>query len=331
MTGLPNRLSVIIGESGVSGVPPWAWDLAVLGSWLGEWGPREVIPVVVVGLPGLPFASGLVAAGVVTTRAKVPRGGAGDPDDHWDQIVSLDPGSPVYLRLGSRVLDGIVQGSRRIAGEIRVAIEVENEKGGRTTRLIPLRGIQDVKVAPHPVTLPARQKGKKLPGVSPFVKAWFGLELGRSHVQDRRTNVIIVGSRARISRELSDRSLLFHHNGSGEIRGTLGEILRPRDSTPKREGFASRLLSARNSATEKPWLPRESVLVFDGAAAFLRARPRLMNRPTMVVLARGEARFSDALEVLHQVAARSNQPLAPPVPRSAAIEMFSVSIPVSGA
>ena len=301
----PTLLRVDMGTGGgLIPLPQWAIDIWEIGRQLGELDLADSVQVTALALPRLEYAAGIAAAGVTSTRLNRHEWSDEETKQHLERIASLPLESPVFLRRGNRVLNGIFMGVDALhdGNAQLLRVQVENAEGGSTRHLVPARDAQRILVAPTYARLPKRQKGRRAGKFSRFISEWYGKESAKTHIERRRVDVVVLGARTRVLRELSEDFLALR-SGEHTRKGSLSELIRPLDLMPKREGYASRILSARPAAATSSWLPADCVMIFDGASAFMRARPLSVDRSTLVLLSRGEPRFYDAVDVLDRMGA----------------------------
>jgi hypothetical protein len=307
-------------------LPTWVCDLFKIGRWLGGEPHDGKVRILCVALPSLDYAAALIATGVVLERLERSSCGREGWDVHLGQVLALPAGSPVFLRRGDRVLDGRLLGVELVGGSRYIRVQVGNADGGGTCHLVPLDAAHRIALAPQGRTLPKAQKGRRVNGPSEFLQAVLGQAIAAQHWAERRHEVVVIGSRSRVRSELEEVWLESPALESAGVRGSLMDFVRPRDFCPKREGFASRLLSARPGVLDRPFLPPSAAVVLDGASSFLRARAISPARHTVVLLGRGEARFDDALDVLERDLAARGEALESPAVRSLGVEVMGFSL-----
>jgi hypothetical protein len=147
--------------------------------------------------------------------------------------------------------------------------------------------------------LPATPFGVSIRAVSDFTRSIVRGGIA-SHIAKSKVVCLIVGSPGQLSRELNDPSFGTRLESGRVSPGTLGELLRVRRFSSARRQFHSDIFGAASK-----WPPRKSsigtpdLVIFDGAAGFMKWRDSFPESHLLVMLDQTENLFMDSVRRLN--------------------------------
>lgn len=275
-------------------LPTWAQYFVECGELLAR---HDVstgrIRIAVVG-PTRAYAAAFAAAGIVVYRAI--RANRPSAEEHFISLCTAAAGTNVKFRRGSRGFGGVLVGCRDFPGGPRIGVQVENSDSGGLTHWIGADKAWSVELCAPCSTdvLPSRQRGRVIPGENSFYTALFGPTAASDFVSRSALDVMIVGSKAQLAFELSDRFLGTVVNGSVAMESSLGDLLRCRRLQNPGAPYRSEI--APGSSTSRPPVGNEKLqhVVIDGAALYLKHRAIYIDAHLLTVFDRTDPRCSDA-------------------------------------
>lgn len=303
------------------GLPPWADFFFSVGHVL-QLEPRNGTRTVLgVALPSRSFAAALAATGGVVKYLKANL--ESDRESYFRHLCTLPPGTGVTLlrndkKEGLRQYPGVIAGLDEVSSDptnqtapklkvLRIQVSRstmrESKAGGRVFMVEARRAdsirVLDPEEAVDAGDLPATPFGVSVRAVSDFTRNI--VRGGMTHyVAKSKVVCLIVGSLGLLGREINE-TIFGIHGQSGKVSaGTLGELLRVRRFSSARRQFHSDIFTAASK-----WPPRKSTLgtpdlvVFDGAAGFMKWRDSFPDSHLLVLLDQTENLFMEAVRRLN--------------------------------
>jgi hypothetical protein len=280
-------------------LPSWARFFLRLGALLARDGITHTRDTVAVALPTRAYAGAFIAAGVVASRARDMLG-----EDLTEHIAVLraqlrraatSNNGDVHVTVVSRsdalrYTVGWLQRISSLGGEEFLDIQVA--KSGLVR--MPLRKADRVELASTQLTsLPRDIKVKTVRGRAGIMGDVLTADEAGRFVGQARTECLVVGSRSRLSAEITATKLSFRARNERRTPGTLDDIVRLRQGRAGAMCNRTEIVSVdqpiRRSLAGQP-----RVVVFDGSTAFLKWQAVWTGIPWIIVLDRTEPRFSDA-------------------------------------
>ena len=288
-------------------LPAWARFHLETGLAIGRLGETAERRILAIAVPARDYAAVLCAGGAVL--AAYERESALDVEEKFCQLSQLPVGAALTLLEGSRSKRGELIGTEfGYTGEPHLRIRTEAGAGG-TIEVVPRHRIWRVGVAaPGSVRLPKRQRGRRLQQVNRFAEDVLAPLDPLRFTEPGHVGCLIVGSKTGIEEDAmqSGFATYSHDQNLAPAQGCLNEILRL-GGTPGASGaYRTDVLSvyAGGIAESSRMLP---IVVFDGAAAYLKWRNRIRSARVIVVLDRTESRFERAVKQLHRDYVRRSQ------------------------
>jgi hypothetical protein len=304
-----------------SSLPPWANFFLSLGQFL-EVQPRTSERTVMgAALPVRDFAASLAATGVVVTHLKNSL--ESDLEYYFEELSKLPLGTGVMVSRsnkehGTRQYPGVLAGLDeaslnpldKSAPKVKlIRIQVsrstmrESKAGGRVF-MVDAKRADTIRVLDPDETitrqeLPATPSGSSIRRVSDFVRKTIGAGVVHN-VSKSKVVCLIVGSPGTLNREINELTYGVSEVSEGLSEGTLGELLRVRRFSGARRQFHSDIFTAASK-----WPPRKStlgvpnVVIFDGAAGFMKWRDSFPESHLLVVLDQTDALFTEAVHRLN--------------------------------
>ena len=129
---------------------------------------------------------------------------------------------------------------------------------------------------------------RKLASSPGFVEACFGVSV-RECCTRSSEDVLICGVKSELVEDLSEPDFSI-----GDNRGSLLDVIRPKDLLPQGQRSRSRVVSASSELLEIDQIVFNGLAIFDGAQSYLRLHEVVEAPVNVVVLGRWEPRSSDA-------------------------------------
>ncbi|MBC7341777.1 MAG: hypothetical protein H5U02_04925 [Clostridia bacterium] len=310
-------------------LPEWCGFFFRLGSIAAAARDPGKRLVVALSVPTRAYAACFVAAGTVIARAPLPVRDLPEPDEHFDRLCRLKIGTPLVYRKGNRKFKGIFAGVTALNnGETRIKVQIANKEGGNLTELLNKEMSLAVSIATiDDIKLPKKQAGRKIVRRKSFLDSILGKVDSCGFTVTSRMECAILGPVGVLRREVTETRLSIRGPG-GFARGTLQDILRVRRFLSEGKAFRTEIYPA--SRNMPPRLEKGSdpcVVIFDGAAGFLKWRDNWRISNWIVLLDRTGPNFREAVEIVNQEFIKNrigNCPELdiPPVPRGIEIIVY---------
>ncbi len=277
-------------------LPEWAYFFMRLGQQLAAVpgaGHRFVIGL---AIPTRVFAGSLVATGVAFARANAENSAC---ETQLQYIRSLEPGTPVYVRIYSRKHRGVIEDFEELNGKLYITILTTES----LRRKLPLdRYASKITVADRDISLPKyKQTGHRMENPSEFVQLCLGKELAKGYIHNSSFEALIIGKVSIIQHEVCEIPFIYKARKSRSITGYLQEIMRVRQFSGANRSYRIQCVSSSNDTPEKEVGNRElPIVIFDGAVAYIKHGHKWGTAHQIALLDRTERQFADAIELLNQ-------------------------------
>jgi len=274
-------------------VPDWARFFIRLGSLLSgaiAGNPRLVCAV---SIPTRSHAAVFAAAGVVGQRVQinVPL----DASGHLNRLRELPIGSTLFYR---------VDATKKVPCELRGFVMEDGvdyvllEAGGGLRWYVPTANSLRIEPSSRHLRLPTNTGMRTVRANTDFL----GLVLGQSRLdgflRNSRLDTVVVGHEGLLRAEALSASFAILDKQGNPTMGKLQDMLRARCLLTTDASFRSDIVSSRRAHTMEP--DRPWVVVFDGAAGFLRRYDLWLDTAWLVVLERTESQFEDAVNEVNR-------------------------------
>ena len=292
------RLYYMLSNNKSELLPEWAYFFMRLGFQLATMSNDNYRVVTGLAVPTRVFACSLVATGVVLARA--------DNENSIDTmqlqyIRSLKSGTSVYVRMDN---------NKRLRGVVKKLVEFNGKQYIliRTTesmeRGFPLDDYASrITVADQDVNLPKHQQsGYSVETPGKFLQCCLGEELAQAYILDSSFEALLIGKKSVIEYEVSGIFLSCKKSDKfAGVTGCLQEILRVRQFSGANKSYRTQCVSSLNITPEKEiGKQTPSIVIFDGAVAYIKLGHKWRSAHQIVLLDRTERQFVDAIELLNQ-------------------------------
>jgi len=301
-------------------LPEWAYFFIRLGYRLVNTSSNSHRFVIALAIPTRAFACNLVATGIAFAKADTNNL---TNDAHLQYIRSLNPGTPVYVRIANRKHRGVLQGFEEHFGKLYIAILTTES----LERKLPLdRYASGITVSDRDIRLPKlQQSGQQMDTPSEFVQICLGNEIANEYIHSSSFEALIIGKKSVIQHETCDIPFICGITSkSSGVKGCLQEILRVRQFSGANRSYRAQCIPASSKTPEKEIGERKpAVVIFDGAVAYIKHGYKWTVSHQIVLLDRTERQFLDAVELLNQnYAYRSTDDFNFPIKIPNGIEMM---------
>lgn len=292
-------------------VPEWARFLIQLGARVGAEARRDSRIIAAVAAPVRPFAAVLCGVGVVLRLSIEPV--QVDVTLCLKKLEALPVGTKVaYRHSATRIQPGAFVGFDEIHGQRYIAVDI----GGGVLLKILAEKCGKIEVLEGEAPARRRVASQRNADVGLAAAVFRGND-GAAFLTSSRLDCVIVAQEREMRAEVLETPFAFV-DGNNEVIGYLQDLLRVRRFG--RDGDAYRTdLVLTNWRLRRENYERPAVVVFDGAAAYLRWRGTWPASHHIVVLDRRDFRFAEAVAQLNAAYVERVDDLAlqlPPVPAS---------------
>lgn len=276
-------------------LPEWAKYLIHLGSSVAQAQVAERCIIVAISLPTSSYAAAFIALGrVLTEQIQEPTKSA--LDDHFQQLTSLNYGTPLVYFNGEALYRGPFLGVVRCSGQDCIGVSI---KGGKC--FVPKS--RCLLVEPQPQSddgLPLTTATGRLRNPKPFVSQFYTLAEHYRVLCNTRKSVLIVGEKNRLRTELQSPFQL--PNGSQPYEGTLQDLIRVAKFSAGGVGCRSDVLPHSRSSVFSASRTAASgtLVVLDGAVSMLKWAHRFPGNDSVCILSRTEAEFATAIDTANE-------------------------------
>jgi hypothetical protein len=321
-------------------LPYWAWFFTALGKAIGEQTQSEVRTIAGLAVPARPYAAALAAAGIVAARAAVPFGSS-DPYKHFEWLSTLPAGTPVCLIESGKEYKGVFVGCTETSYGPRAGVQVEKNikgAGGGMKRWFPPETATSIRESDKEISaakLPKKQGGKTVLSEQDVIKQNRFVQhfLAEANIYEfitsSRLECVIAGHTGLLRQEIKETAFGSRPPHGGEMeQGALQDVLRVSKFSGARDSYRASVVYA-NSRTlpDLPGNVTPAVVVFDGAAGFLKWRDSFRHSSWIVLIDRTERLAADAtdllnIEYLQYRTEEGSLPETPPVPEGVELTVF---------
>lgn len=288
--------SLSFSQNGWKEVPLWAHALITLGASFTKFDTPHRRLVIGLALPTRAYAATFTALGFALERAKLPVD-LPAPDEHFRMLCALSPGSAVKYRdiQDNKVRDALIVGHKETV--YSPVIGIKKNSGHRIDWLPPQQATRVQPSSKVIAQLPRSPKGKSFDVGSAFLRACAADLNAVGYCLQSRLECLFIGNKDMLTQELTETP--FAVRSENFSRGTLQDILRVQELLPEGEGYRARILSDRGKQVSKTKETPKLVL-FDGAAGFLKWRDLWRDAHWLVVLDKAQNGFDEAVAALNR-------------------------------
>lgn len=292
----------VLDETAWRPLPTWARGLFELGAAAASHSDADGPLVAAMSLPARPYAAVLLGAGIVYARATVAAisdGGRADQDAA--RARAIVPGTPVVYIKDQRRYSGIFEGRTDLGGRAFLTVAIPGKRGGTELHSFPedeAWRIEEPTVGrPTPPSLRSqpvvRRRSFLLQALGPGGLAW----LSRMHSLE----CVLVGKRSILRCEAFEVRLGIPFGERRIVTARLSDLLRIRTIVGDGQPFASDLVATSNgrlAVGSQPRVVAPRVVIYDGAAGFLKWRHQWPDAHWVVLLDPTDARCTDAAGII---------------------------------
>lgn len=293
-------------------LPAWAKFYLDLGKFaaspVAEPSERRILGV---ASPTRTLAAAFSAVGAVL-RDFV---GSHDPktdDELFRYFCSLPTNSPIKYREQNKkqkevLYDGVLLSTESVHGQTCLKIQLQkasmaDPEAGGSTRYVSKANVRRLTVPTgddtvNLDTLPTKMKGTKVSDQSRFALSILGQQAHEQFEAESKLAVLIVGSQAALDPEFREQTF---RTPSG-VNGTLSDLLRVKKFLPPGNIFRSNIFatgSRRPPKYDGDLCP--GLVIFDGAAGFLKWRDLFPNSHWLVLLDATNPQFEAGRATLNE-------------------------------
>ena len=279
-------------------LPAWTYDLLNLGAYLSTMTPSRSRRVVALKIPVRAYAAAFLGAGIVLERT-LELAASERRAKRFEQLWQLEDGSSVYIFQNSTRFRGIICKHENNNGDRRLRVKTEETKRGMGAEwIVPSQLSHIIQPVDSDFHLRGKQKGTKvkLPDLLNQLSADYDVPPAwYSSVE-----CLIAGTATLLEEEMS---LALQLQGQTEgVEGTLCDLLLPQRCVPKGDVYRCEIVpsTAEDITDEEPLLADHTMVVIDGATAFLRMGEMWPSSTMVVLLDPHESVFGEAVQQLNR-------------------------------
>ncbi len=279
-------------------LPLWASSLVDLGDEIGS-ASRKLPLTLALAVPTRSFAAAMLVSGIISGRASrepVDRGRS----QHFEMLCTLPEGTAVTFADGNILRPGILAGVRDLQGRKRVRVQLQQRVVGRHSqraRWVDEEGAIGIQVARNPDQLLPKGagRGKRIIHSSAFLEAALPDYDTDRFVLETSLECVVVGQRKALTAELENNSFAISVDGAVSLMGSLQDICRFRRLLSRTEAYRCEIVPSQTKKAVSPSaINNSTVVVFDGALAYIRWRHLWADTDQIVLLDSTESQFEDA-------------------------------------
>lgn len=289
-------------------VPPWTEFYLRLGSTAAQFRSIDRRLVISAATPTRSFAAAFAALGVIQTSLAAEQVRA---EDYFETLCSLEKGTPLMMKEGKSVVRVFIEGA------------VEQKHGNKTEKLLKVyRSAKKKMVGPTYVSIARGSAnalariaddqtrpsnfavGRKVSGHSRFISEYAGRHDSSLFLMSPKLDCAIVGVLTVLRREIYDLELACQR-GEEIAEGSLNDILLVKKFAGATGIYHSDVFKPAR-VSRLPADATNSVVIFDGANAFLNCRDNFLSNSWVVLLDRTEPQFELAAQTVNQERARGD-------------------------
>lgn len=281
-------------------LPNWSQFLMQAGAIICSIENTEKRTVASFSLPTRAYAAAFLSTGAVLSRLSSSLDAATDIA-HIQQLCALPRGTPVTLCRNNRILKGLFMGCGEFEGKVLARVQVENARSGALEYQIAQEQWARIQVsALAPTALPSRQKGR-LNDPGNMLTAIIGPPKALDHTLTSQLDCVVVGRANIMLYEIGHTQFCYKVSDSCCSPGNLQEILRVRRFLGNSNAYRSDVISIDDASF---WASQNvrppTLMVFDGARAYLKCHHLWPNSHAAVILDRTDLHFDEAAQLINQ-------------------------------
>ena len=285
-------------ENTLSVLPEWAYFYMNLGVQIASTDCDRNRLVVSLAVPTRAFAAALIMTGSIVFSIKQP---PAIDQAQINHILGQQPGTSIQIRRkNGKMLRGILVGFRDRNGGTNIIIQTTlNEERWYNVEEYAHR----ITISETDVSVPKNQQsGRQLESPSDFIKCVCGATTVQDHILESSFEVLIVGKTSLLRAEICENPFYCKAGDTlVETMGSLQDIVRVRQFSGINQAYKAQCVSSSSSDPKQEIDNREpSIVIFDGAVAFLKHNHVWKQSNHIIVLDRTERQFSDAAELVNQ-------------------------------
>lgn len=305
-------------SSGWAPLPYWGQFFLEVGAQVARHpiGPYRCI--LGCAIPTKAYAAAFTATGVVTSLALANQFTPSDEAAHAEWLRHLEPGTPLIYRSGNKYAKGVLDRWHLDNGIQYMRIKTSGS--GKEAISVPPKLLLGVDLL-HDATfrLPHKQTMRGIVSKEEldFVSVYLGNRLARELIAYSRLDCLVIGSKGQIRREAHDTRFAINHTSSRFVEGSLNMLVRIRELLGDNSAHRTALCSSSSLPEDQVSITNAPVVViFSGAASFLRWRDSWRSSHWIVLLDRTEPHFDEAVAELNQeyILRRVEEKLFEPLP-----------------
>lgn len=297
---LPDQFIYEDADGGDQPLPGWLRYHSAVGAIAGRYSVNGRRLVIAAAVPTRAYCAAFNSLGVVTANASAD-GVFVESELHFQRLRQLPFGAAVLYRQKSKKLKGRLEGSDTVPQKDGtekpcVRIRVHNRGSGGLTHLVYAENAHKVEIVGGVQgELPKKQKGRRVKSSIEFVDEFFPNESLESVALKSRVLCAIVGRANALLREMKETKLAVQSSDKQQVtRGTLQDVVRIRAfAGNEADHFLADVVPVDSKTVDLDDSP--PVVVFDGAAGFLKQRSKWPLSNLVVILDRTEPGFDDAV------------------------------------
>ena len=285
-------------------LPLWASSLVDLGDEIGS-ASRDLPLTLALAVPTRSFAAAMLVSGIISGRAtRLPS--ERNRSRHFEMLCSLPEGTAVTFADGNVLRPGILAGVRDLQGGKRVRVQLQQRVEGKDSELacwVAEEKAVGIQVARNPdqVLPKGAGRGKRIIHSSAFLEAALPDYDTDRFVLETSLECVVVGPRKALTAELEYKSFAISVDGALSLMGSLQDICRFRRLLSRTEAYRCEIVPSQTKKAVSPAaMNRSTVVVFDGALAYIRWRHLWADTDQIVLLDRTESQFEDAALAFNQ-------------------------------
>ncbi|MBS3968348.1 MAG: hypothetical protein KGZ60_13905 [Truepera sp.] len=277
-------------------IPQWCNGFVALGQTIARRNSDDTRLVVGLAVPTRAYGAAFAAAGYVLARAELPVEQL-DCTDHFLRLCNLPPQTPVIYRENDRLLKGTIEGYEQHYGSAYIVVRVNRE---HAKRKVPAFLATNIQISGKRFAkLPKHQTGRVVLDDIPLLRACKVNLAIRDFCLYPRLDATIIGNKKALLDELNT-PLAARTVDDEFCRGTLQDILRLKERVTDGLGYRTSLRSEQGGNVKPDANETPRLVIFDGAAGFLKWRTMWRESDWIVMLDKTETRFEEAVVTLNQ-------------------------------
>ena len=245
-----------------------------------------------ISLPTRHFGAAMMALGYVLAEPTEETTSV-ERDAHFRRIAALPVGTPLTYLNGDAMYRGPLLSVTNVSGEDFVIIRT-----GKTKQFVPKRRALQIEVAEiGRQALPEDLEGGRLHKPKAFIQHFYSHEEFYKINRSSSRHLAIIGALSRLRAELVQTPFLVPGNPQAE--GTLQDLLRVAKFTASGVGYRMAAYPVSKGFTPDSDAVTPRLVVYDGAASFLKWAHQFTGAHSLVLLDRTELDFPEAVDAIN--------------------------------